>query len=266
MTKGLFVLNEYYPNGNLKRHGTIKNLDARKLIFEGVYKSYHTNGTIRSEFTYSNSKILDTTYHYHENGVLESKTVHDKPSVSGENSRLVYYSDSSGNIQVKNGNGYARTRMNKVDAAWGEYTDGRKVGRWEGTFQNAKYRYEEWYSEGKITHGISYDSLNNEYPYQAIHACPQYPGGIHTLRKFIAHRYRYPQRALREKVNGDLIISFTIGPSGKATDFEVVDDLGFGTAEAGIKVLKKSATWIPGYERGVPISVRYTLPLTLMVP
>ncbi|QQD13974.1 hypothetical protein [Sphingobacterium sp. UDSM-2020] len=38
-------LNEYYPNGNLKRHGWVKTTDPKRLYFEGPLDTYYDNGS-----------------------------------------------------------------------------------------------------------------------------------------------------------------------------------------------------------------------------
>ncbi len=69
---------------------------------------------------------------------------------------------------------------------------------------------------------------------------------------FIAQNYKYPKEALNAKVSGQLLISFVIEKNGLANEFEVINDLGYGTAASGIAVLKKAEKWTPGYQYGMP--------------
>ena len=92
---------------------------------------------------------------------------------------------------------------------------------------------------------------------------PEYPGGIQTLRQFIANNYNYPRAAISAGVNGLVKVSFTINKTGNIVDLKVDQDLGHGTGEEAIRVLKRSKKWTPGITRGIPVKVRFVLPVNL---
>jgi hypothetical protein len=50
---------------------------------------------------------------------------------------------------------------------------------------------------------------------------------------------------------------------GSLSEFEIVKDLGFGTADEVIRVLKLSPKWIPGSENGKAVRVEYRMPITI---
>jgi protein TonB len=54
-----------------------------------------------------------------------------------------------------------------------------------------------------------------------------------------------------------------IEKNGKITDIKVIRDIGFGTGAEAIRVLSKYEYWLPGKQRGVPVRVMYSLPLTI---
>ncbi|TJZ61465.1 TonB family protein [Sphingobacterium olei] len=267
---GLYELNDYYATGDLKRHGWVKTIDPRRLRFEGLVETYYDNGILEATVYYADDKLIDTAKRYYRNGVLRESRVYlasmETPNeflFTEMNSRLVYYADSMGNVQVRDGNGEIEIATNNTDIERGNYTAGRREGRWEGTFQKAKYRFEEWYENGILTKGMTTDSLGNQHTYQERDIQPEYPGGIQKLRTFIAQNYRYPPRAIQAKVVGQVVISFVVDKTGSVTDFEIVDDLGYGTGAVGIDVIKKAQDWIPGNQRGIPVRVKYSLPIRL---
>ncbi|MBE8719183.1 energy transducer TonB [Sphingobacterium pedocola] len=267
---GLYELNDYYTTGSLKRHGWVKTSDPRRLRFEGLVETYYDNGTLEAATNYADNKLIDTTKRYYRNGVLKETMIYLKSMdssgefpLSDKDSRLVYYADSAGNVQVRDGNGTIERVSHGTDIERGNYTAGRREGRWEGTSQKGKYRFEEWYEKGILSKGMSTDSLGNEYPYQQRDVQPEYPGGIQGLRTFVAQNYRYPPRAIHAKVVGQVVISFVVERTGRPSDFQVVDDLGYGTGAAGIDAIRKAQEWTPGYQRGVPVRVKYSLPIRL---
>ncbi|MDR2281622.1 MAG: energy transducer TonB [Sphingobacterium sp.] len=267
---GLYELNEYYPNSNLKRHGWVKSLDAGRLQFEGIVETYYDNEIVEATLNYSQNKLVDTAKRYYRNGVLKESRVYLKDKATPDSitdselvSRLIYYSDSLNNIQIINGNGTARFVDKDNDIEQGDYANGVRVGHWKGTILKGKYRFEEQYEEGIIVTGETTDSLGQKTKYTKKQIQPEYPGGIQQLRMFIGKNYRYPKEALMAGVVGQVTISFVVEKTGKTTDYKIINDLGYGTGNAGIEVIEAASDWTPGYLRGIPVRVAYTLPIRL---
>jgi len=59
------------------------------------------------------------------------------------------------------------------------------------------------------------------------------------------------------------LIMFMIDHEGNVRDAVVKEDLGFGTGDEGIRVLKKAGKWKPGVQRGEAVNVAYILPIRL---
>lgn len=266
----LHELNEYYKNGNLKRHGWIKSPDPKRILFEGLVETYYDNETLEAELNYANNKLTDTAKRYYRNGVLKESLVYIKRKGNrgqeldaDDDIRLIYYADSLNNVQVKNGNGIAKIVDKNKDFEEGNYADGVRIGHWKGTILKGKYQFEEWYEKGTLVNGETTDSLKQKVKYTKVRIQPEYPGGIQVLRSFIGNHYKYPREAIMAKVVGQVTISFVVEKDGKISDYKIVNDLGYGTGTAGIEVLKNARDWTPGYTRGIPVRVAYTLPIRL---
>jgi len=50
---------------------------------------------------------------------------------------------------------------------------------------------------------------------------------------------------------------------GALSSFKILRDLGYGTGEEAINLLKKSPKWKPGLIKGEPVRVSYSLPIRL---
>lgn len=266
---GLHELNDYYPNGNLKRHGWVKIADPRRLFFEGPLETYYDNGTLESTTTYAENKLADTVKRYYKNGILKESRIFFKLNESPNeflstdmNSRLIYYADSTGTVRIIDGNGKIELK-NGQDCERGSYLGGLRTGYWEGSFSKTKYHFKESYDNGVLTKGTTTDSLGKEHSYEHREIQPEYPGGIQKLMMFVAQNYEFPQEALEAMVSGQVMISFVIDKTGVPVDFKVVNDLGYGTGDKGINVIKKAKEWTPGYQRGIPVRVHYFLPIGL---
>ncbi|MDQ8011532.1 MAG: M56 family metallopeptidase [Flavobacterium nitrogenifigens] len=92
---------------------------------------------------------------------------------------------------------------------------------------------------------------------------PQFPGGIEKFYMFVGQNFRMSEEFSKQKIQGKFLIEFMVEKDGSLSDFKVVKDLGYGTAEEAIRVLKLSPKWIPATENGQAVRVMYSLPITL---
>jgi len=56
-------------------------------------------------------------------------------------------------------------------------------------------------------------------------------------------------------------VSFVVWEDGRLDDFEILEDVGYGTGEEFIRVLRQAKKWSPGIQDGKPVRVKYTLPM-----
>lgn len=92
---------------------------------------------------------------------------------------------------------------------------------------------------------------------------PQFPGGIEKFYMFIGQNFKIPQEFSKQKIDGKLALEFMVEKDGSLSEFKVVKDLGYGSADEAIRVLKLSPKWIPASENGKPVRVMYSLPITI---
>lgn len=89
---------------------------------------------------------------------------------------------------------------------------------------------------------------------------PDFPGGMKKFYQFVANNFQIP---IDLKGNGKIYIKFIVEMDGSITNEEILKDIGFGTGEEAIRVIKLSPKWIPAKKDGVPVRVQYSLPITL---
>lgn len=90
---------------------------------------------------------------------------------------------------------------------------------------------------------------------------PQFKGGMLAFYQFLALNLDYPEQMIRYNIQGKVIVTLTVEKDGSLSDIKSIKDVGYGSAEEAIKVLKTSPKWQPGYQNGRPVRVRYTLPI-----
>ncbi|RTY99974.1 regulatory sensor-transducer, BlaR1/MecR1 family protein [Flavobacterium sp. RSP49] len=101
---------------------------------------------------------------------------------------------------------------------------------------------------------------NEVYNTAGITEKPDFPGGISEFYKFVGNNFKTPEQP---NLKGKIYITFIVEKDGSLSDIKNIRDIGFGTGEEAIRVLKICPKWIPGKMNGVPVRVMYSLPITI---
>ena len=101
---------------------------------------------------------------------------------------------------------------------------------------------------------------NEVYNTAGITEKPDFPGGIMEFYKFVGNNFKTPEQP---NLKGKVYITFIIEKDGSLSDIKNIRDIGFGTGEEAIRVLKICPKWIPGKMNGVTVRVMYSLPITI---
>lgn len=95
---------------------------------------------------------------------------------------------------------------------------------------------------------------------------PLPPKGMDAFLRYIGDRFNYSKAMMDHQVAGLIEISFVVEQDGSISNLKVEKDLGYGTGEEGIRVIKDYGKWTPGYQKGKPVRVSYILPIRLNPP
>lgn len=109
----------------------------------------------------------------------------------------------------------------------------------------------------QATANIEVDNL--VYNMAGINVQPEFIGGKEKLYEFIYRKYRIR----RDYPEGKIYLSFIIEKNGSLSSFKVIKDIGLGSGEEAIRVLKNSPLWEPGEQDGKKVRVLYNLPITI---
>ncbi|RZJ33686.1 MAG: energy transducer TonB [Flavobacterium sp.] len=104
---------------------------------------------------------------------------------------------------------------------------------------------------------------NTIYNTAGIEVKPQFPGGIEAFYNFIRKNYTPPDEP---GLKGNVFVSFVVEKDGSLTDIKVLRDIGFGTKEEAIRVLKKCPRWTPAEQNGKRVRCSYQLPIKIQTP
>lgn len=107
------------------------------------------------------------------------------------------------------------------------------------------------------------DANSPDLIFNEVEIEPMPPGGMLEFRKWIGGNYQYTQAAIDAGIKGTMEISFIVEKDGNLSDFKLEKDLGYGTGEAAIEMLKNAPNWASGIQNGRKVRVAYTLPIRL---
>ncbi|HBE43088.1 MAG TPA: hypothetical protein DDW27_18155, partial [Bacteroidales bacterium] len=95
-----------------------------------------------------------------------------------------------------------------------------------------------------------------------VEELPEFPGGgAKAMRSWLAHNMKYPDEAVKAKIDGVVNVVFVVNKEGKVKNVEVIKPFHpFLDAEA-VRVVSSMPDWKPGRQSGKPVDVRMTVTL-----
>ena len=94
---------------------------------------------------------------------------------------------------------------------------------------------------------------------------PIYEGGPRALKAFIGQNLRYPKAALEEKIEGTVVLKYSIDYKGKVVDAKVVSGLGHGCDEEAIRLARMLKFEVPR-TRGVKVLFHFYIKIHFRLP
>lgn len=82
------------------------------------------------------------------------------------------------------------------------------------------------------------------------------------LFNYLSNHLVYPSIARENGITGRVIIQFNVEKDGSITNVKVVRGIGGGCDEEAQRVIENMPNWNPGLQRGRPVRVQFTLPIT----
>jgi protein TonB len=94
-----------------------------------------------------------------------------------------------------------------------------------------------------------------------VEEMPSFPGGMPSLSAYVSEHLKYPEKAKKLRVEGLVLLQFTVEKDGSVSNVEVIRGIGYGCDEEALRVVKAMPAWKPGQQVGKPVRVRYSLPI-----
>ena len=99
--------------------------------------------------------------------------------------------------------------------------------------------------------------------HDAVEEMPEFNGGQLAMMEFLMNNMKYPQAAVKAKQQGRAIVGFVVRKDGTVSDVHITKSAGYAVLdEEAIRVVKAMPAWKPGKQKGEPVNVKYSVPIT----
>ena len=91
---------------------------------------------------------------------------------------------------------------------------------------------------------------------------PQFPGGDAELMKYLQQNIQYPKEAQEQGKQGRVIVQFVVNKDGSICEDTIIRSVDPQLDAEAIRVIRSMPNWTPGKQKGEPVRVRFTIPVT----
>jgi len=95
-----------------------------------------------------------------------------------------------------------------------------------------------------------------------VSVLPDFPGGDSARREFLGQNVHYPTKAIRAGKQGTVWVEFVVGKDGKIEDAHIIRGIDEECDAEALRVVKQMPEWTPGKQNGLPVRVRFQMPIT----
>lgn len=106
------------------------------------------------------------------------------------------------------------------------------------------------------------DSTAKEEVFMVAEQMPEFPGGMKELLKFLQDNLKYPENAMKNNVQGRVIVQFVVEKDGTPTEFKVLRSVDLDLDAEALRVMKAMPKWKPGMQKGQVVRVKFTVPVS----
>jgi len=110
------------------------------------------------------------------------------------------------------------------------------------------------------THYYTPDDSSREV-FAIVEEMPYFDGGSNAMNKYLVENLKYPEQALKDKIEGKVFVTFVVAYDGKIKDVKVLRGLTEEINNEAVRVVSNMPAWIPGKHRGKAVEVQYNLPI-----
>jgi len=197
--------------------------------------TYDISGVIVHTGLYSDDSchIAQYDHYYYKDGKLHEKITYKDDKRMGN--ETYYYEDG------------------KV-LAEGNNTLGKHEGEWKAWYPSGQPAGTAKFAHGKQVSARFYDEKGNPNDkVDSFFKDSEYPGGPPAFLSFLNKHLKYPNSAVKNNIQGTVILQFKVTKEGKTTDLMIVKSAEASLDKEAYRVLSGMGRWEPASLAGIPM-------------
>lgn len=145
----------------------------------------------------------------------------------------------------------------------GSYKNGRREGQWLGYYASGQLAGDVMYEDDKQVSGTFYnaDGSKNRKIKEFIRES-EYPGGAAQWARFLNKTFRYPDKAVKNNIQGTVIVQFIVDEEGNPVNIEVSRSVHPLLDAEAVRVIAQSKNWEPAIYGGMLVKSYKKQPIT----
>lgn len=147
-----------------------------------------------------------------------------------------------------------------------EYTHGEATGEHRRYYPSGQLKRLEHYAAGKRLDGACFGPGGEVLPYFDYYIRPVYSegdGSLAAITAAVAKRFHYPDDAQRARIQGFVVLTFTVNTQGQTENIRVVEGLWPSVNEEAVLAVRKLRKFIPARVDGQLSEFHFQVPIIL---
>lgn len=105
----------------------------------------------------------------------------------------------------------------------------------------------------------TYQAAINEEVFTVCEVPPSFPGGNERISGYLRQNLRYPEEAIKARVQGRVFVSFIVTKEGQIKGVTILKGYDHGINDEAVRLIQTMPNWMPGKQNGRPVTVKYNL-------
>lgn len=133
----------------------------------------------------------------------------------------------------------------------------------QGLTQTEKEKIEILKNNVAIRNKIIFQELPAETDDSPICEKPEKrPSFNGNINQWLGANLKYPAVARENGIQGRVLMEFAVEKNGSISNVKIVRSVDPSLDREAVRIVKAMPRWKPGYNNGVPVRVKHTLPIT----
>ena len=226
-------------------------------------------------------------YYYETLSMYRQTTYKDKELTIKHGAMI--WKDDKGNLleegQYANGQKagiwkrYDYTSTGTYLSAYGAYVNDQKEGLWVITDTLGIKTQEELYTNGILEKVTKFESNGTEILMKSDTSTQKMPSfpcsplfeaigdkcGEASLKVYLRDNANYPVDSRDLGIMGEAYLQFVVAKDGSVTQIRVLNGISNDIKKECVRIVSKMPKWIPGQANGLPVEVKFTLPIGFLL-